>query len=85
MTCREALFKETQSYKSFLTKENVIRLHSSDYALDDKDKKQILKKHGLNVDLIAPTLLTSTSRMFPLLCKLFSKETIFQALGSIFF
>ncbi|XP_056000521.1 uncharacterized protein LOC130046350 isoform X2 [Ostrea edulis] len=86
MTCREAVFNETLPYKPFLTKdENVIRLHSSDNALDDKDKKEILKKYSLDVDLMSPALLKSTSHMFPLLCKLFSKETKFQALGSKFF
>ncbi|XP_056008710.1 uncharacterized protein LOC125661395 isoform X2 [Ostrea edulis] len=86
MTCREAVFNETKFYKPFLTKEEtVIKLHSSDNALDDNDKKQILKKYGLNVDLMSPALLKSTSLMFPLLCKLFSKETKFQALGSNFF
>ncbi|XP_056006706.1 uncharacterized protein LOC125658404 [Ostrea edulis] len=86
MTCREAVFNETLPYKPFLTKEEaVITLHSSDHALNDKDKKQILKKYGINVDLMSPALLTSTSRMFPLLCKLFSKETKFKALGSKFF
>jgi energy-coupling factor transporter ATP-binding protein EcfA2 len=39
MTCRETVFNETKFYKSFLTKEeNVIKLHSSDHALDEKDK-----------------------------------------------
>ncbi|XP_056016838.1 uncharacterized protein LOC125656331 [Ostrea edulis] len=86
MTCREAVFNETLSYKPFLTKdENVIKLHSSYNALDDEDKKQILKKYGLKEDLISPELLTSTSHMFPLLCKLFSKETKFKALGPTFF
>jgi hypothetical protein len=60
-------------------------LHSCDHALDDKDKTQILKKYSLDVDLISPKLLKSTSHMFPLLCKLFSKEAKFQAHGSIFF
>ncbi|XP_055998778.1 uncharacterized protein LOC125653998 isoform X1 [Ostrea edulis] len=86
MTCREDVFNETLPYKPFLTKEEtVIKLHSSDHALDDNDKKQILQKYGLNVNLISPALLTSASHMFPLLCKLFSKETKFQALGSKFF
>ncbi|XP_056005262.1 uncharacterized protein LOC130050160 [Ostrea edulis] len=86
MTCREAVFNETLPYKPFLTKEEaVIKLHSSDHALNDKDKKQILKKYGINVDLMSPALLTLTSRMFPLLCKLFSKERKFKALGSKFF
>ncbi|XP_048740970.2 ankyrin-2-like [Ostrea edulis] len=86
MTCREAVFNETLPYKPFLTKEEtVIKLHSSDHALDNHDIKQLLQKYGLNVSLISPALLTSTSRMFPLLCKLFSKEPKFQALGSKFF
>ncbi|XP_055998771.1 uncharacterized protein LOC125654883 isoform X2 [Ostrea edulis] len=86
MTCRDVVFNETLPHKSFLTKEeNVIKLHGSDHALDDHDKNQILQMHGLSVNLILPALLTSTSRMFPLLCKLFSKETKFQALGSKFF
>ncbi|XP_056016411.1 uncharacterized protein LOC125675984 [Ostrea edulis] len=86
MTCREAVYNETLPYKAFVTKdENVIKLHSSDNALDDEDKKQILKKYGLKEDLISPELLTSTSHMFPLLCKLFSKETKFKALGPTFF
>ncbi|XP_056016410.1 uncharacterized protein LOC130046632 [Ostrea edulis] len=86
MTCRETVYNETLPYKAFVTKdENVIKLHSSDNALDDEDKKQILKKYGLKENLISPELLTSTSYMFPLLCKLFSKETKFKALGPTFF
>ncbi|XP_048755415.2 uncharacterized protein LOC125666252 [Ostrea edulis] len=86
MTCREAVFNEALLCKTFLTKEDtVIKLHSSEHALDNKDKKEILQKYDLNINLISPALLTSTSRMFPLLCKLFSKETKFQALGSKFF
>ncbi|XP_056001314.1 uncharacterized protein LOC125653620 isoform X2 [Ostrea edulis] len=86
MTCREAVFNETLPYKSFLTKEKtVIKLHSGDNVLDNNDKKQILKTYGLNVDLMSPASLKSTSDMFPLLCKLFSKETKFRALGSKFF
>jgi hypothetical protein len=69
MTCREAVFNETKPHSLFITKDtNVIDLHSSDHALDDKDKNQILQKHGLSGDM------RSTSCMFPLLCKLFSKH-----------
>ncbi|XP_056001832.1 uncharacterized protein LOC130046588 [Ostrea edulis] len=86
MTCRETVFNESLPYKPFLIKEEtVIKLHSSDHALDGNDKIQILQKYGLNVNIISPAMLTSTSRMFPLLCKLFSKEPKFQALGSEFF
>ncbi|XP_056007550.1 uncharacterized protein LOC125665455 [Ostrea edulis] len=86
MTCREIVFNETLPYKTFLSKEEtVVKLHSSDNTLNDTDKKQILQKYGLNVDLISPALLTSTSHMFPLLCRLYSKDTQLQALGSKFF
>jgi ankyrin repeat protein len=85
MTCRETVLNETQSHKAFLCRENsIIRLHSSHHAFDDNDKKQILKKYGLDEDLVSQAL-ASTSLMFPLLCKLFSSDTKFQADGSIFF
>ncbi|XP_056001360.1 uncharacterized protein LOC125655641 [Ostrea edulis] len=84
MTCRWTVFNETLTYKPFLTKEEtVINLHSSDNALNDNDKKQILQKHGLNE--ISPAELTPTSRKFPLLCKLFSKKPKCKVYGPMFF
>ncbi|XP_055999931.1 uncharacterized protein LOC125657060 [Ostrea edulis] len=86
MTCRETVFNEIHSYKSFFTEDvNVVRLHSSDNELDENDKKQILQKYGLDVNLLSPSLPVLTNRMFPLLCKLFSKEKKFKVLGQIFF
>jgi ankyrin repeat protein len=86
MTCRKAVFNVINPSKPFLTKEEtVINLHSTGNELDNNDKRQILKKYDLNVDIISPTVLTSTSNMFPLLCKLFSKEKKFRAFGSKFF
>ncbi|XP_062618219.1 uncharacterized protein LOC134279820 [Saccostrea cucullata] len=77
MTCRELVFNEC--YKSFFSnKENVIKMLSSENALNDDDKKAILQKHGLDKDLLSPTLLREASAMFPLLCKLYSKEEKFR-------
>ncbi|XP_062568316.1 uncharacterized protein LOC134230492, partial [Saccostrea cucullata] len=77
MSCREAVFNEC--YKSFFSnKENVIKMLSSDNALNDDDKKDILQKHGLDKDLLSSTLLREASPMFPLLCKLYSKEEKFR-------
>ncbi|XP_062576594.1 uncharacterized protein LOC134238482 [Saccostrea cucullata] len=77
MSCREVVFNEC--YKSFFSnKENVIKMLSSENALNDDDKKAILQKHGLDKDLLSPTLLREASAMFPLLCKLYSKEEKFR-------
>ncbi|XP_048739549.2 ankyrin repeat and KH domain-containing protein mask-like isoform X1 [Ostrea edulis] len=86
MTCREAVFNEIQSYTHFFTEEvNVVRLHSSENELDENDKKQILQKYSLHVNLLSPSLPALTTRMFPLLCKFFSKENNFKVLGQTFF
>ncbi|XP_061196858.1 uncharacterized protein LOC133205132 [Saccostrea echinata] len=86
LTCREAVYNESLSYNlSFRWYESVIKLHSSEYVLDDNDKKLIMKKYGLKSELLSPSLLTSASSMFPLLCKLFSKEEKFRNFGSTFF
>ncbi|XP_061190483.1 uncharacterized protein LOC133198405 [Saccostrea echinata] len=84
VTCRGTLFN--QCNKSFFTKEqNVIKLHSSENALSDDDQRNILEKHGLDRDLLSPALLTEASRMFPLLCKLYSNEKKFRSNGERFF
>ncbi|XP_062582009.1 uncharacterized protein LOC134243792 [Saccostrea cucullata] len=84
MTCRETLFN--QCHKSFFTNEqNVIKLHSLENALSEDDRRNILAIHGLDRDLLSPALLTESSRMFPLLCKLYSKEKKFKANGVEFF
>ncbi|XP_061186509.1 uncharacterized protein LOC133194590 [Saccostrea echinata] len=75
MSCREVVFNEC--YKSFfLNEENTIKMHSSENALNDEDKQAILQTHGLDKDLLSPILLREASAMFPLLCKLYSKEEI---------
>ncbi|XP_062566011.1 uncharacterized protein LOC134228370 [Saccostrea cucullata] len=85
MTCREVVFNEALSYYSFFTKEqNVIKLHDSENKLDENDKKLILQKYGLDVEFLLSSL-ESASRMFPVLCKLYSKEAKFRRFGSNFF
>ncbi|XP_062618560.1 uncharacterized protein LOC134280148 [Saccostrea cucullata] len=49
MTCRENVFNEAlmNPYESFFTKEeNVIKLHDTENALDENDKKLLFKKYG---------------------------------------
>ncbi|XP_062582013.1 uncharacterized protein LOC134243795 [Saccostrea cucullata] len=84
LTCRETLFN--QCNKSYFTKEqNTIKLHSSKNELNEEDQRNILEKYGLNRDLLSPALLTESSRMFPLLCKLYSSEEKFKTNGERFF
>ncbi|XP_062572223.1 uncharacterized protein LOC134234179 [Saccostrea cucullata] len=86
LTCREAVYNESLSYDpSFRWNESVIDLNSSEYALDDNDKILMMENYGLRSELLSPSLLTSASHMFPLLCKLFSKEEKFRNFGSKFF
>ncbi|XP_062584082.1 uncharacterized protein LOC134245848 [Saccostrea cucullata] len=84
MSCRAIVFKEC--YKSFFVNDkNVVKMDSSENALNEDDKKAILQKHGLDRDLLSPTLLKETSNMFPLLCKLYSKEETFRKDAERFF
>ncbi|XP_061167023.1 uncharacterized protein LOC133175903 [Saccostrea echinata] len=86
MTCRDIVFNEISCHNFFLAKEsNVIKLCYSEHALNEHDKKQILQGYGLDEDLLTPSELTSVSPMFPLLCKLFSKDLKFRSQGAKFF
>ncbi|XP_062600122.1 serine/threonine-protein phosphatase 6 regulatory ankyrin repeat subunit B-like [Saccostrea cucullata] len=77
MSCREAVLNEC--YESFFkNEENVIKMCSPENSLNDEDKKAIFQRHGLDKDLLSPTLLREASAMFPLLCKLISKEASFR-------
>ncbi|XP_062574474.1 uncharacterized protein LOC134236314 [Saccostrea cucullata] len=78
MSCREAVFNECNKSIFFSNEKNTIKMHSSGNALNDEDKKAILQKHGLDRDLLSPALLGETLGMFPLLCKLYSKEEKFS-------
>ncbi|XP_062580391.1 uncharacterized protein LOC134242335 [Saccostrea cucullata] len=87
MSCRKAVFNECKKcYKSFFSnEENTIKMQNSEHELNDEDKKAILQKHGIDIDLLSPAFLKETSDMFPLLCKLYSKEVKFRKNAERFF
>ncbi|XP_062569496.1 uncharacterized protein LOC134231547 [Saccostrea cucullata] len=86
MTCREAVYRESLESSSFFTDEkNIVLLHDDFNALTNIDKKCILKMYKIDVDLLSPACLTSASKMFPYLCKMFSSEKKFQSYGPAFF
>lgn len=85
MTCREVLYRNKQASNSFLTKEeNVVLLQSTENALSENDKRELLSRYQLG-KYICNVELGSTSPMFPLLCKLFSTEDKFKGYGPLFF
>lgn len=86
MTSREVVYRnETLSDSFLLKKENVIFLHSTENALNDQDKIGLLALYQLDTDLLTPDNLASSSKMFPFLCKLFSKERGLKSHGPTFF
>ncbi|XP_062599456.1 serine/threonine-protein phosphatase 6 regulatory ankyrin repeat subunit C-like [Saccostrea cucullata] len=86
MTCREAVFKKAIESNSFFKDKNtIVFLHSEAFALTIDDKKEILKNYHIEEQLMSPASLTSASKMFPYLCKLFSTEKKFQFHGYVFF
>lgn len=87
MTCREVVYRnEAFSNTSFFVQEkHVINLSSSANVLTDTDKYKLLAKYNLNVYQFQVMILPKTSRMFPLLCKLFSKKKEYKVHGYTFF
>lgn len=85
MTCREVVYRNKQASNSFLTKEeNVVLLQSTENALNENDKRELLSRYQLG-KYICKVELGSTSPMFPLLCKLFSTKDKFNGYGHLFF
>ncbi|XP_061194768.1 uncharacterized protein LOC133202922 [Saccostrea echinata] len=85
-TCREVVFNEAKQFNSFLTRpENVINMHSFENNLNTNDKMQIFQKYGLNHNLLQHSSWNNTSEMFPLLCKMYSKDPKLELLGGGFF
>lgn len=86
MTCREVVYRNKQASNSFLTKEeNVVLLQSTENALNENDKRELLSRYQLGKDFLCKVELGSTSPMFPLLCKLFSKNDEYSGYGPLFF
>lgn len=86
MTCRETVFKNDMLIGTFLTnKENVVQLHSAKNALTDQDKYELLAQYNIDKELLPPSKVCHTSRMFPLCCALCTKEKDLLIYGSEFF
>lgn len=96
MTCREAVFKNEALSNTFMSEEkNVIMLHSAENALTDQDKYDLFSKYNINPSFLDSlctsttfsfsSCLSKTSKMFPLICKLFSNEENFRQYGPNFF
>lgn len=86
MTCREVIYRKGRYLNCLLfKKEKVIMLHSDENALNDKDKFDLFEKYKLDKNMLSSVNLSSVSKMFPYLCKLFSKETEFIRYGQEFF
>lgn len=86
MTCRETVFKNDMLKGTFLTnEENVVQLHSTENALTDQDKYDLLAQYDIDKELLPPNKVCHTSRMFPLLCALCAKEKKLLIYGSEFF
>ena len=87
-TCRKSVYKEAFKLGLFVT-ENVVDLQHKDNQLTETEKMAICKYHceakGVNPDLYTSLSFTKANHMFPLLCKLFSREVKYQQLGESFF
>lgn len=87
LTCREVVYRnEDFSNTSFFAQEKQeINFSSSANVLTDTDKCKLLAKYNLNVYQFQVRILPKTSKMFPLLCKLFSKKEEYKVHGYMFF
>lgn len=87
LTCREVVYRnEDFSNTSFFAQEkHEINFSSSANVLTDTDKCKLLAKYNLNVYQFQVRILPKTSKMFPLLCKLFSKKEEYKVHGYMFF
>lgn len=86
MTCREVVFRnEKISIGEFFNESNVILLNSEEHGLNVEDKLKLLLKYKLDTNMLTEVELSSSSNMFPLLCKLFSTKDCFKCYGPSFF
>lgn len=86
MTCREIVYRSKQASNTFLTKEeNVVLLQSTENALNENDKRELLSRYQLGNDFLCKADLGSTSNMLPLLCKLYLTKDEFSGYGPSFF
>lgn len=86
MTCREIVYRSKQASNTFLTKEeNVVLLQSTENALNENDKRELMSRYQLGNDFLCKADLESTSNMLPLLCKLYLTKDEFSGYGPSFF
>lgn len=87
MTCREVVYRNEAFFSTsgLAPEKHVINLSSSANVLTDTDKCKLLAKYNLNVYQFQVRNLPKTSKMFPLLCKLFSKKKECRVHGYLFF
>lgn len=86
MTCRELVYRYEMLSECFLCKQdNVVLLHSEEYALNDMDIRELLAKYQLGSDFLSSSEKKSLSKMFPFLCKLYSSKKGLKLYGSKFF
>lgn len=86
MTCRELVYRYEMLSECFLCKQdNVVLLHSEEYALNDMDIRELLAKYQLGSDFLSSSEKKSLSKMFPFLCKRYSSKQSLKLYGSNFF
>ncbi|XP_065924185.1 uncharacterized protein [Magallana gigas] len=84
MTCREVVHRNEYLTNTFLSESaNVVKLHSDENILTEQDKCNLLTMYDLDKQILSSLDLSSTSKMFPFLCKLYKKE--FRNYGASFF
>lgn len=85
MTCREVVFRNEHISLCLFDESNVILLNGEEHGLNVQDKQRLLLKYKLEKDILNTANLSSTSNMFPLLCKFYSTRNCFKVYGPSFF
>lgn len=82
MTCREEVYRNKHiallSDNFLQNHDNLVLLHTEENALNDQDKRGLLKKYEIDVNALSQVDLTATSNMFPFLCKLYKEFSNFD-------
>lgn len=85
-TCREVIFNHasiSHTCTCLSDEHHLIYLHSESNKLSDQDKRDIMAAHGLDTSILTKEQRSRVSKMFPLSCKLFSKQE-FKSYGAEF-
>lgn len=77
LTCREQVYRSKKLLGFFFCKQdNVVLLHDEENALDEEDKRELLRMYETEKDILSSDIPASSLGMFPLLCKLASKRKV---------